>query len=145
MLYSRILLCSLLVFAGVSVYGQSPQKNDTSTFLNQSWKIQALYTHNFSADEQEELDDFIKTTFMQFNTDGSFITRSDTVIMKGKWHLDGQTLMVQMEEGDSFRMKILFLSRNALKFESRPPDSEKIFSSGMLVPLKGIIASVSAN
>lgn len=144
MLYSRILLCSVLLFLGISGYAQ-PAKADTIKMLSQSWKIEKLFTHSFKADEKEELDDFINTTLMQFNRDGSFITRSDTVIIKGKWQLDGQILTVQMEEGDKFKMKIVDLSPNLLVFESRPYGSEKILSAGILVPVKGIIASIPAN
>lgn len=144
MLYSKILLCSFLLFAGMSVNGQAV-KADTVKILTQNWKIQELYLHSFKEDEKEELDDFIRTTLMQFNTDGSFITKSDTVIIKGKWRLDGQTVTVEMDEGDSFSMKILEFSPHGLRFESGHPSSKKIFSAGILAPVKGIIAPLPTN
>ncbi len=136
MSYTRILICSFLLIAGTTLYGQSSQRADTISMLSQEWKIQELYLHSFAADEKAELDEFIKTTHMLFNSDGSFITRMDTVVMKGKWQLAGQIVTIHMDEGDSFRMKIIALSSTSFNFESRPPDSEKIFSAGTLVPVK---------
>ena len=136
MSYLKILVCSAFMLCGLYSYGQDPQKPDTVSLLSQNWRIQQLYQHNFKADEKEELEDFIQTTQMQFNSDGSFLTRADTVIIKGKWQLRGNMVTVQMEEGESFRMKILALSPAGFQFASMSLDSETISSAGMMVPVR---------
>ena len=136
MSYLKILVCSAFMLCGLFSYGQDPQKGDTVSLLSQNWKIQQLYQHNFKAEEKEELEEFIQTTQMQFNSDGSFLTRTDTVIIKGKWQLRGNMITIQMEEGESFRMKILALSPNGFQFASLPLGSEAISSAGMMVPVR---------
>ena len=136
MSYLKILVCSILMFCGLVSNGQDLQKTDTVSLLNQNWRIQQLYQHNFKADEKAELEEFIQTTQMQFNSDGSFLTKADTVVLKGKWTLNGNIITVQMEEGESFRMKILALSPGGFQFASIPLDSETISSAGMMVPVR---------
>jgi hypothetical protein len=145
MSYLRILICSFFILSGLCSYGQNAQRSDTITMLCQNWKIKELYRHQFKSDEIQELNDYIKTTQVHFNRDGSFLSNSDTTYIKGKWQLIGKLIIVQMEEGDSFKMKIIALSATSFNFESGPADSETIVTAGILVPVKGIIAPIPAN